>query len=65
MATKDRLQSGRGNALLVSGSIYQACKLYALFQEAGLNEVRYRDLVCPDCRQREGGGRPARGRPKN
>ena len=26
METKDRLQSGRGNALLVSGSIYQACR---------------------------------------
>jgi type I site-specific deoxyribonuclease, HsdR family len=31
METKDRLQSGHGNALLVSGSIYQACKLYELF----------------------------------
>ncbi len=30
-ATRDRLASGRGNALLVSGSIYQACKLYELF----------------------------------
>jgi type I restriction enzyme R subunit len=29
--TRDRLQSGHGNALLVSGSIYQACKLYELF----------------------------------
>src|SRR5207244_2847616 len=25
METKDRLQSGRGNAILVSGGIYQAC----------------------------------------
>lgn len=31
METKDRLQNGRGNALLVSSSIYQACKLYELF----------------------------------
>lgn len=31
METKDRLQSGHGNAILVSGSIYQACKLYELF----------------------------------
>ena len=30
METKDRLQSGRGNAMLVSGSIYQACKFYEL-----------------------------------
>lgn len=36
--TKDRLQNGRGNALLVSGSIYQACKYYELLQNAGLKE---------------------------
>ncbi|MCX6901874.1 MAG: HsdR family type I site-specific deoxyribonuclease, partial [Verrucomicrobia bacterium] len=36
MATRDRLQSGRGNALLVSGSIYQACKFYELFDKTGL-----------------------------
>ncbi|MBD1919785.1 HsdR family type I site-specific deoxyribonuclease [Microcoleus sp. FACHB-831] len=33
--TKDRLQSGRGNALLVAGSIYEACKYYELFQNQG------------------------------
>jgi type I restriction enzyme R subunit len=38
MATKDRLQNGRGNAMLVSGSIYQACKYYELFQKAGFNQ---------------------------
>jgi type I restriction enzyme R subunit len=38
MATKDRLQSGDGNAMLVSGSIYQACKYYELFQNAGLKK---------------------------
>lgn len=32
METKDRLKSGYGNALLVSSSIYQACKYYELFQ---------------------------------
>ncbi len=36
METRDRLQSGRGNALLVSGSIYQACKLYELFDKTDL-----------------------------
>jgi len=36
--TKDRLQSGRGNAMLVSGSIYQACKYYELFQKAGFTK---------------------------
>jgi type I restriction enzyme R subunit len=36
METRDRLQSGRGNALLVSGSIYQACKFYELFDQTDL-----------------------------
>lgn len=36
METRDRLKSGRGNALLVSGSIYQACKLYELFDKTDL-----------------------------
>lgn len=38
MAIKDRLQSGAGNALLVSGSIYQACKYYELFQNTGFKK---------------------------
>ncbi len=38
METKDRLQSGRGNALLVSGSIYQACKFYELFISHGFQQ---------------------------
>jgi type I restriction enzyme, R subunit len=38
METKDRLQSGRGNAMLVSGSIYQACKLYELFVKSGFEK---------------------------
>lgn len=37
METKDRLQSGRGNAMLVSGSIYQACKFYELFDKTDLS----------------------------
>jgi len=36
METRDRLMSGRGNALLVSSSIYQACKLYELFSKTPL-----------------------------
>lgn len=36
MATKDRLMSGHGNAMLVSGSIYQACKYYELFSKTDL-----------------------------
>lgn len=38
METKDRLQNGRGNAMLVSGSIYQACKYYELFQNSGFTK---------------------------
>jgi type I restriction enzyme R subunit len=38
METKDRLQSGRGNAMLVSGSIYQACKFYELFISQGFDK---------------------------
>ncbi len=36
METRDRLKSGRGNAMLVSGSIYQACKFYELFNKTDL-----------------------------
>jgi type I restriction enzyme R subunit len=36
METRDRLKSGRGNALLISGSIYQACKFYELFEKTDL-----------------------------
>lgn len=38
METRDRLQSGRGNALLISGSIYQACKFYELFLAQGFTK---------------------------
>jgi len=36
MERRDRLKSGRGNAMLVSGSIYQACKLFELFDKTDL-----------------------------
>lgn len=36
MATRDRLKSGRGNAMLVCGSIYEACKFYELFAKTDL-----------------------------
>jgi len=36
MATRDRLSSGHGNALLVAGSIYEACKFYDLFDKTDL-----------------------------
>jgi type I restriction enzyme R subunit len=36
METRPRLMSGRGNALIVCGSIYEACKLYELFEQTDL-----------------------------
>ena len=38
MELKDRLASGRGNAMLVSGSIYEACKFYELFEKSPLKD---------------------------
>ncbi|QDU32206.1 Type-1 restriction enzyme R protein [Poriferisphaera corsica] len=38
METKDRLKSGHGNALLVVDSIYQACRVYQMFQETELKD---------------------------
>lgn len=35
MSNKDRLQSGRGNAMLVTSSVYEACKCYELFEQQG------------------------------
>lgn len=35
METKPRLMDGRGNAMLVGSSIYQACKFYEMFCAAG------------------------------
>ena len=36
METRDRLKSGHGNALLVSDSIYSACRFFDLFQSSPL-----------------------------
>lgn len=36
METRDRLQSGHGNAMLVSGSIYAACRFFEMFQQTDL-----------------------------
>ena len=35
---KDRLASGRGNAMLVASSIYEACQYYEIFQTHGLTK---------------------------
>ena len=36
METRDRLRSGHGNAMLVSDSIYAACRLYEMFEKTPL-----------------------------
>jgi type I restriction enzyme R subunit len=36
MSTKPRLMDGHGNAMLVAGSIYEACKFYELFAKSEL-----------------------------
>ena len=36
METRDRLRSGRGNAMLVSGSIYSACRLFEMLEKTDL-----------------------------
>ena len=36
METRDRLKSGHGNAMLVSSSIYSACRYFDMFQETDL-----------------------------
>lgn len=38
MEVKDRLQSGKGNAMLVAGSIYEACKFWEIFQGKGFKK---------------------------
>ena len=38
MEKKNRFQNGRGNAILIAGSISEACKYYELFQKGGLKK---------------------------
>ena len=38
MSARDRLKSGRGNALLVSDSIYSACRIFEMFQKTDLGD---------------------------
>jgi len=37
--TRPRLGSGRGNAMLVAGSIYEACRYYEMFRSKGFDKV--------------------------
>ena len=36
--TKSRLMDGNGNAMLVAGSVYSACKYYEIFQQIGFKK---------------------------
>ena len=36
METRDRLRSGRGNAMLITDSIYSACRFFEMFQKSDL-----------------------------
>ncbi len=54
MATKDRLQNGRGNALLVAGSIYEACKYYELFQSIGFKKCAIITSYIPNVKDIKG-----------
>ncbi|MGG2972201.1 type I restriction endonuclease subunit R [Geobacillus stearothermophilus] len=54
MATRDRLQNGRGNAMLVAGSIYEACKYYELFQAKGFNKCAIVSSYRPDIQKLKG-----------
>jgi len=38
METRERLKNGRGNAILVAGSVYQACRYYEFFQNIGFTK---------------------------
>jgi type I restriction enzyme R subunit len=38
MMKKERLQNGKGNAILVSDSIYNACRYYELFTQSGFRK---------------------------
>ncbi|MBF8805584.1 type I restriction endonuclease subunit R [Pseudomonas asiatica] len=38
MSTRERLADGRGNAMLVTSSIFEACKCYELFCKAGMGD---------------------------
>jgi len=56
MEKKERLQNGRGNALLVSDSIYNACRYYELFQNAGLKNCAIVTSFVPNAADIKGEG---------
>jgi type I restriction enzyme R subunit len=56
MEKKERLQNGRGNAMLVSDSIYNACRYYELFQNAGLKNCAIITSFVPNAADIKGEG---------
>lgn len=56
MERKERLQNGRGNALLVSDSIYNACRYYELFQNAGFTKCAIVTSFVPNANDIKGEG---------
>jgi len=53
--TKPRLASGRGNAMLVASSIYEACQYFEIFQSQALPNARWSPRMngCLKYRDRE------------
>ena len=65
MAERDRLKSGRGNAMLVADSIFSACRFFQLFQETPLKGkcaiiTSYRPSADSVAREETGEGRTDR-----
>lgn len=65
MAERDRLRSGRGNAMLVADSIFSACRFFQLFQETPLKGkcaiiTSYRPSVDAVAREETGEGQTDR-----
>ena len=56
MERKERLQNGNGNAMLVSDSIYNACRYYELFQNAGLKNCAIVTSFVPNANDIKGEG---------
>ena len=44
-ATKARLMDGNGNAILVAGSVYSACRYYEIFQSKGFQRRIVKDFL--------------------
>ncbi len=47
-AEKPRLATGRGNAILVAGSVYEACKYYEIFRDQGFDKLAIVTSYRPD-----------------